>query len=486
MSLSSAFDTAKSSLAVSQLQTSIISRNIANVNTVGATRKYAQVVTGQNGHVVVKSVTQSSNAVLFRNMLDANAAVGKGNVISNGLDRLNDTLGDTELSRSPAAMVSALQDALTTLSASPNNYELARNAVTAASDLATTLNEASDTTQSIRKDADDELVVAAADMNKILKSIEDLNRRIIVGTRSNTDVTDLSDQRDQAIAALSQYVGVSTVMRGDNDIVLYTDSGVTLFETTARSIDFTSTPGLNASVTEGNAFRIDGVAVTGDTAYMPLKSGSVAGLVALRDDVMVTYQAQLDEVARGLVEAFAETRPDGTDPAAGLFTSRDTSLLPDLDSSTADTVVGLAGTLKVADVAVTNPYLLRDGGISDNAHLYNTTGVGGFTDRLNALSTAMAATRSFSVTSSADPSASIADYAASSASWLQATRSASLTETEYKQTVLELTQQTLSNETGINMDEQLTQMIEIERSYQASSKLISTIDEMMKTLLDTI
>ena len=90
------------------------------------------------------------------------------------------------------------------------------------------------------------------------------------------------------------------------------------------------------------------------------------------------------------------------------------------------------------------------------------------------------------MTSSADPSASIADYAASSASWLQATRSASLTETEYKQTVLELTQQTLSNETGINMDEQLTQMIEIERSYQASSKLISTIDEMMKTLLDTI
>jgi flagellar hook-associated protein 1 FlgK len=479
MSLSTAFDTAKSSLAASQQQTAIIARNIANVNTVGATRKYANVVTGPTGQVQVKSVTQSSNYALFRNMLDASAAVGKGNVISNGLDRLSETLGDTELSRSPASMISKLSDAMNTLSASPNNYELARNAATAAADLVQTINDASITAQTIRKDADNELVNAAAQMNKLLASIEILNKEVIAGTRTGADVTDISDQRDQAVAALSQYVGVSIVMRGENDMVLYTDSGVTLFETTARAVEFTATPGLNETVTEGNALRIDGTAVTGSTAYMPLKSGSVAGLVALRDDVLVTYQTQLDEMARGLVEAFTEKQA-GSPTIMGLFKADTATLNP--DGTIATGLVGLAGSLRLADGVTTNPTKLRDGITYD----YNTTDLGGFTGRLNELSTAMAATRSFSSLAGADPSGSIADFAASSVSWLQATRQTSLTETEYKTTLLERTQDTLSNETGINMDEQLTQMLQFERSFQASSKLISTIDEMLQTLLNSI
>ena len=49
------------------------------------------------------------------------------------------------------------------------------------------------------------------------------------------------------------------------------------------------------------------MAVTGASAVMPLHGGKLAGLAALRDDVTVTYQSQLDEVARGLIETFAES-----------------------------------------------------------------------------------------------------------------------------------------------------------------------------------
>lgn len=715
MSLSSALDTAKSSLAASQTQTAIISRNIANVNTAGATRKYANVITGASGRVQVTSVTQSSNSVLYRNMLDANAAVGKGNVIGNGLDRVNDLLGDTELSRSPASMVASLGDALSTLAASPNNYELARNAATAAADLVTTLNDASDTVQTIRKDADNELVVAAADMTRILARIEDLNRSIIAGTRSGADITDLGDQRDQAVVALSQYVGVTSQTRGDNDLVLYTDSGVTLFETKARTVQYSATPGLNATVPQGNAFRIDGTPVTGDLAYMPLKSGSVAGLVALRDDVMVTYETQLDEIARGLIQAFKETSATGaastgvftaaglsapaeasigtfkagsatsadtlgfdfiyndqtyraslsfTGPAtasayqaalqsavqnaipvggtaplgagkvavennggafslstestgvlglglsnirstlvskygglataaapvpgtagppatpatmaigafaagtitagdklafqftydgvayaasrtftgtpadAGAFTTflqgaietavpvaggvplgagkvtavntagalglatvatgaaksialtgvgavaGDPSLFTGglVAGASASPITGLAGQLRLAAAVAADPRTIRDGVV----YKYNAEAAGGYTVRLNELSDALAARRGFAAGSGADPSGSVADYAASSVSWLQNARQTSLSETEYKTTLLDGTKKALSDETGINMDEQWTHLSEIQRSYQASAKLITTIDEMLKTLLDSI
>jgi flagellar hook-associated protein 1 FlgK len=41
-----------------------------------------------------------------------------------------------------------------------------------------------------------------------------------------------------------------------------------------------------------------------------------------------------------------------------------------------------------------------------------------------------------------------------------------------------------SNATGVNLDEELQLLLELEHSYQASSKLLNAIDEMLKSLLN--
>ena len=41
----------------------------------------------------------------------------------------------------------------------------------------------------------------------------------------------------------------------------------------------------------------------------------------------------------------------------------------------------------------------------------------------------------------------------------------------------------LSSATGINLDEEMTRLLDLELSYQASSKLITTIDGMFNALL---
>jgi flagellar hook-associated protein 1 FlgK len=51
--------------------------------------------------------------------------------------------------------------------------------------------------------------------------------------------------------------------------------------------------------TSGNAVIVDGVPVAGPGAVMPISSGRLHGLAELRDDTAVTYQSQLDEIARG-------------------------------------------------------------------------------------------------------------------------------------------------------------------------------------------
>jgi len=316
-----------------------------------------------------------------------------------------------------------------------------------------------------------------------------VNRAIVIGTRQGGDVTDFLDQRDQILRGLSEQVGIRTVTRSDNDMAIYTDSGVTLFDVRPRTVTFDRTliytPG-----TTGNAVYVDSVPITGASGPMLARSGALVGLASIRDNVATTYQSQLDEIARGLIEAFAEsdqsaspTLPD----APGLFTYPGAPTMP----APGTVLTGLAGSIRVA--AAVDPAqggdasLLRDGGIAGNpAYVYNTAGGAGFSDRLHALADALSATRAFDPTAQVAPSASIAAYSSSSVAWLQAARQSASNSADYKDTVLQRSTEALSKETGVNLDEEMTNMLELERSYQASSRLISTIDSMLDTLLQAV
>lgn len=472
MSLSSALNTATQSLAASQAQTAIVSRNISNVNTPGATLKYANVVTGANGGVEVRSIAQSQNTALFRNALDTNSALAKTTAVSDGLSRINDLIGDTDKNGSPAAKIAALSDAMQDFATSPTSDAIARAAVNAARDVASNISDAYQSVDQLRQDSDDALAVAADDMTTILGKIEALNIRIVSGTAGKTDVTDEVDERNRLITQLSGYVGVSVQTRENNDVALYTDSGVTLFDRTARRVEFAKTYPL-ADGTAGNAFRIDGTTVTGTSSVMPLTSGKVAGLVQLRDETTVSYQNQLDTMATGLVTAFMEKDAVNSTPdRQGLFRSSKVGL------------AGAARDLSVAAAAAANPSLIRDGGINGADFEATVTGAGDNTN-INDRLVKLASTQPRLIDGS-PVSGSLASFAASSLSWLQGTRAEAMNQTDYQQTLLDRTNETLSNVTGINLDTELTKLLDLQRSYQASSKIITTVDAMMNALLNAI
>ena len=407
MSLSNAASLAQSGLNTVTAEISVLSRNISGAsNTSIYSEKTANVITGPGGASQVASITRATNQAVFQNLLGATSANATQSALLSGVNTLNETIGNlsnssssstTSSASSPSALLSNFTDALQSYEASPSNSTLAGAAVAAAVTLVQGLNSATATVNQVREQADSGIATSVQTINSLLTQFQTANAQIVNGTATGADVTNAQDTRDNILTQLSQQIGISTTTGANGDMSIYTDSGVTLFQGgTVRSVTFSPTNSYTASTT-GNAVYVDGVAVTGASASMPITSGTIAGLANLRDNVTVTYQAQLDGMAGALINTFAESDQTGPGPnLPGLFTTPGATSLP-------TSTTGLAGQISVnASVDPSqggNALLLRDGGISGNSnYTYNTSGNTSYTIRLTQLLGNMSATQTFNAT----------------------------------------------------------------------------------------
>jgi flagellar hook-associated protein 1 len=285
-------------------------------------------------------------------------------------------------------------------------------------------------------------------------------------------------------------IGVKAFSRADNDMVLQTDSGVLMFETRARPVSFQSASPLQAGQT-GGRFMVDGVAVAGPNAVMPTGSGTVFGFINLRDGAAMDAEAKLDETARMLISAFREKdqTAGGKPDIAGLFTADGlTSLPPD-----GVRVPGIAQRLSIAasvDPAKGgNINLLRDGGIGapgDTDYRSNTNSLSGFTARLNLLAQASDQPVAVDANSGLGTSRSVTDFSARAFGALEEQRRNATDMAEFSSIVLQRSTESLASETGVSLDAEMARLLELERSYSASAKIISVVDAMFDTLFSAV
>ena len=191
MGLSSSLITTQSALTTLSAETAVVSRNISGVNTSGFSRKVANIATTVGGGVQLTSITNTQNSALFESMLSATASSSAQAALSNGLTTLQNTIGNTSSATSPAAQISALTNALQQYEASPNDSSLASSVITAASSLATTLNNATNTVQQLREQTDQKMSASVTTINSLLTQFQTVNAQIIQGTAANSDTTDL-------------------------------------------------------------------------------------------------------------------------------------------------------------------------------------------------------------------------------------------------------------------------------------------------------
>lgn len=483
MSLSSTLNSVQSIFNTTAQQSSIVSNNIANAGNADYVKRQASVTTSLAGAQVV-TVSRAQETALLSQYVNASSKDSAQQTLLTGLESLKSLMGGNDYETSPSTSLAAFQEALQAFSTSPSSTIAAQSAVTAAQDLANTLNTASDGVQSIRADADSDIATQVASLNTLLSQFETANNAVKLATATGADTSSALDEREKVLKQISSIVGVKSEVRSNNDMALYTSDGTVLFDTIPRSVTFTPM-GTYTAETEGNGVYIDGVALSAGEGSTTTANGSLQALLQLRDEVAPTFQAQLDEIAKALVQSFSET--DGSSTTPGLFVWTTGSGAVGETPLSDDDTTGIAGTITVNSAVITteggDPMKLRDGSISGITDL-NTSASAGFSDNLDNLYTAMSAQRDFSADAGLSTQQSLTDYASASIGWLEQYRSDASTSAENTTAALSRSDEAYSNETGVSLDEELTLLLDIEQSYKAGTKLLNAVDEMLQSLLD--
>lgn len=485
MSLSTALSIAQSSLLNTGKQTSVVSRNMMESKNPDYARRTAVLASSAPGSRVV-DIQRAANDQIFRQNLSALSSWSGQNALNIGIERLGLSINGVENVSSPANAIAELQKSLQTYSASPSNRTLAESAVNAARQVVRTLNEGTENIQNLRIETDQQIAGAVGELNSLLAQFQEANKAVVSGTKSGRDVSDALDQRDAILKKIAEYVPISPSVRGDNDMVLVTKDGSMLFETTARSVTFDPSAGYAAGMS-GNTVYIDGVPLVMASGGNTDASGSLAGMIQLRDSVSSTMQSQLDEMARGLITAFAESDLTGVGPdAVGLFTWPGA---PDIPA--AGTLEhGLAGRISLNaayDPAKGgNPELLRDGGANGADYVANTGNHASFADRLIELGNKMTEPMTFDPAAGISATSSLTTYSSNSIGWFQGVRKEAASAVEAKSALAMRTAEALSNEIGVNDDMEMSLLLELEHTYQASARLIKAVDDMLSSLLDAV
>src|SRR5690348_12687054 len=189
MSLSTAFNVISSSFAANAAQTSIVSNNIANVNTPGYSREIANVVTNSYGGADVASIAREANAALLEQVSNSTSQAATQQAISDGLTALAETVDDSSSTAStsgaeqngasPSAMLANLQSALSTYADSPTSSSAAGAVVAAASDLVSSLNSGSGIVQQVREKADQDIASSVKTINSLLNQFTAANNAVV-------------------------------------------------------------------------------------------------------------------------------------------------------------------------------------------------------------------------------------------------------------------------------------------------------------------
>ncbi|WP_409332447.1 flagellar hook-associated protein FlgK [Trujillonella humicola] len=458
---------ATTALWAAQRGLDVTGQNISNVNTAGYSRQRVEQ-SSMNGATLpaIWSVSDGvgsgvdSNTVLrirdafleARGRLET-ATTARLTVQSAAFTRIEQAFrepGDTGIQSMLADVFSGFSDVANhPLDEAPRRQVMERLATLAAGirTTASTLDKQWDDTRTA-------LGTMVTDVNATARSIADLNTKIQSGTLSGSSVNELVDKRDGLVMKLAEQVGATAVAK-DGGMVDVVVGGTTLVSgRSAIGLALEGSSGIGGVA--GDPPRL--VTVPGGTTVQP--GGTAEGQLSVLTTVVPTYRQALDSLASGLADALNSAH------AAGF----------DLAGNPGEPLVGngpgtgavdpLLVTAANITVRITDPRALAAAGPSPSGA---TTANGNNADALYRLSL--------------DPVGVNATYRELIVG-LGVQSAVAARDLQVQTVVRDQVDAARESVAGVNLDEEMTNMMAYQHAYAAAARLVTAIDEALNTLIN--
>ncbi len=483
MSLSSAISNALSGLTATTRGTEVVSTNIANKSVAGYSRREldlsSRVYAGNGGGVNVDGVRRTVNAGLLADNRLARAAAARSDTVATFHATMEDAFGTADDTSSISSMVTALDAAITSASARPDNDIRLAGILDAAADLTGKINSVAETIKDARTSAEKSIARDVDRLTTALDRVATLNRQITVLSAQGEDASSLIDARQAEIDDIATIVPVQEVARENGRVALFTKTGATLLDgTTPARIEFSAVGALTTDMSVGNGslatLSLNGKTLT--TAEMTIFSGgSLAASFEIRDVIAPAYQTQIDAFARDLYTRFSDPAVDPSLAAgeAGIFTDNQSALLATNETGFANRI---AVNARIDPAQGGDLWRIRAG--------VNATGSGNLGDAtlIQNLSAALSDSRAPASAAMSSTARSMLTFASEISSVAASQRIRADASALQDQTRAESLQTALLSQ-GVDTDTEMEGLLSLERAYAANAKVFQTANDMLDQIL---
>lgn len=465
MGLFSALNTSVTALQAHSLAVEVAGKNLANVNNTSYARERVDYGTGAT--VVTPEGAQSLGVTatvqsLRNTMLDGqvNGEVGLSSyytTIQAALQRaqagLGENLSGTAATSSTSSSVSqngvgaALDDffnAFQSFASSPTDTGTRQALYSAASILSNRLQQSDQTLSQVQTDLNSQVNSDVTTANNLLQQIATLNSQIgQIEVAAPGSAVDLRDQRQAAIEQLSAIMPVTVTASTNGQVTISSVDG------SGNAVDLVDLGTVQGSL------AFSGTQITGGASgtALALKSGSIQGAIDARDGAVQTLRNQLDNLSSQLVTSVNNIyNPGGT--STDFFDSSGTT----------------AGTIALDSSLTASNLRASNGGASGDNDV--------------ALGIANLATQTFSTSNTpADAiDGTLSSYYSSTITTFGQAINSVNSSVDNQSSIETLVRSQRDAVSGVNLDEEMSNLIKYQRAFQASSRVFQMVD----TLLDNV
>lgn len=337
MSLQLAINSALSGLNVNQAALSVVSQNIANVNTEGYTRKTLEqsaVYMGRDqtgAGVRIDDVVRKVDKYLNNSTRLQLSETRQTDVVNEYMLRLQNLLGRPGDVNTLDEYLKTFMNDLQRLADTPERTASRESAVRSGQILAREISGLAGAFEDLRLQADRDIDEGVERVNNLLAKLDNINVAIVNAGVLGNPVSGLQDEQDIIINEIAEFMDVQVLVQDTHEVFLYAASGVTLLDESAYELEYHGVPGRDDLVDGVNIFPINvyrlhrngtriappeqlssGNDAVGGAVNTHMKGGSMVGLMHVRDTMLPAMVEQLDQIAAQIRDTFNAIHNNGS------------------------------------------------------------------------------------------------------------------------------------------------------------------------------